>query len=68
MWRPAALRGFPSEALQALGHTPTDATYAAWIHARHGHEADWLERHLHLEPVIAELLCAHARQMVSADL
>ena len=68
LWIPDALRGFPADELAALGHTPTDATYAAWIHARRGHGTDWLARHLHVPADVADLLvrASHQRQAVKA--
>ena len=62
LWAPDALRGFPADELANLGHTPTDATYAAWIHARRGHGPDWLARHFDVSRDVADLLvCASQR-------
>ena len=68
LWVPDALRGFPADELAALGHTPTEATYAAWIHARRGHSPDWLARHLHVPPDVADLLvrASHHRHTARA--
>ncbi|OJV57400.1 MAG: hypothetical protein BGO38_11255 [Cellulomonas sp. 73-145] len=68
LWVPDALRGFPADELAALGHTPTEATYAAWSLARRGHGTDWLTRHFDLSRDVAGALvrASHQRQGVKA--
>ncbi|MFF2149496.1 hypothetical protein [Kitasatospora sp. NPDC058190] len=66
------LEGFPMERVRPLllapGAPGLNRLYTAWVFATHGHDPQWIARHLDLPTPTARLLVAAARQHATSTL